>query len=452
MKKKLLSLLLLVCVACSALTGCLLDSTGSEGNGSSNGGSVSTESSGGNVEKIDYASRLTLDMDSPTQKMVINPTDSRGDKNYMHIDGDTTHFYVDRSFTKTGILKARYLAIDTPESTGVVEEWGMKASNFTKTALANSDSIIVESEKEIWTTDSNGRYLAWVWHRPKGSNTYRLLNLELLQEGLAAESKTEGAIYGEICAQAAAQARNLKLYVNSTEKDPDFYYGAALPVDLKTVRMNLAEYENKRLLITGLVTVSAGTGSIYIEYYDEEEDRCYGLPIFYGYGNPSYSIPLAPGNEVRISALLTNSDNFGYQLSSIPHNPLKDDPENIKVFSTGNTPVCPEVTYDQLKANNFAYAEIAKYSSISMKNLTVVDTYTTNNGGNNDGAISITVKDANNNEFVVRTGVLKNADGSTVKEDAFPVGSVLDVRGILDVYEGNYQVRVFSARDISVHA
>ena len=42
------------------------------------------------------------------------------------VDGDTTHFNVPSSIASGGVLKARYLGINTPESTGQIEPWGKK--------------------------------------------------------------------------------------------------------------------------------------------------------------------------------------------------------------------------------------------------------------------------------------------------------------------------------------
>ena len=53
------------------------------------------------------------------------------------IDGDTTHFHVPTSVDPSGILKARYLAINTPESTSEIEEWGLTASNYNKFIYKN---------------------------------------------------------------------------------------------------------------------------------------------------------------------------------------------------------------------------------------------------------------------------------------------------------------------------
>jgi endonuclease YncB( thermonuclease family) len=73
---------------------------------------------------IDYAGELKLDMDSETLKQEVTVK--------TFIDGDTTHFYVPTSLMDNGVIKARYLAINTPESTGKIEEWGKAASSFTK--------------------------------------------------------------------------------------------------------------------------------------------------------------------------------------------------------------------------------------------------------------------------------------------------------------------------------
>ena len=100
------------------------------------------------------------------------------------IDGDTVHFW---NYSKTTIIKVRFLAIDTPESTGRVEPWGKQASNYTKERLRNAYQIVLESDKEGTTSfDSTGeRYLAWVWYKPSEDSEWRNLNIEILADGLA---------------------------------------------------------------------------------------------------------------------------------------------------------------------------------------------------------------------------------------------------------------------------
>ena len=109
-------------------------------------------------QNVDYAASVKLDMSSDTLKQEVTV--------HTHIDGDTTHFNVPNSVMENGILKARYLAINTPESTGKIEPYGKTASNFTKEKLANAVSIIIESDNNKWNPDSTGaRYLVWVWYK-----------------------------------------------------------------------------------------------------------------------------------------------------------------------------------------------------------------------------------------------------------------------------------------------
>jgi len=89
-------------------------------------------------------------------------------------------------------------------------------------------------------------------------------------------------------------------------------------------------------------------------------------------------------------------------------------------------------------------------TSISMKNLTVVDAYTTNNGGPNTGAISLTCEDENGNEIIVRTAVLKDADGNLITQDMF-IGKTIDAKGIVDFYDGEYQIKVFHINYLTIH-
>ena len=75
--------------------------------------------------------------------------------------------------------------------------------------------------------------------------------------------------------------------------------------------------------------------------------------------------------------------------------------------------------------------------------------YTTNNGGDSDGAMTLTC-DADGTMVDVRTIVLYGGDGQMLTEDDF-MGKTIDVIGIVDYFSGEYQIKVFSAADITVH-
>lgn len=458
MKKKLLSLLLLCCFAFASFAAC-----GGNGNDSSVDDSSSSSET---IDPIDYAASVTLDLSSTStikQEATVK----------TFIDGDTTHFNVpdEISINNNGVLKARYLAVNTPESTGKVEEWGKAASNFTKSQLQKATSIILETDGNKWEIDSTGdRHLVWVWYKTADSDAYRNLNIEILQNGLAIASDSQGNRYGSVCAQAIAQAQAMKLHVYSDEKDPDFYYGDAIPVDLKELRLNVDDYVNKKVAFEGVFTYNAGE-AIYIEDYDDETSLWYGMYIYYGYNMQGAALEiLKPGNHVRVVGTVQYYEaGDSYQVSGIEYNRRNpDDPNSMKLLDTEyHAPANLETTLTEFNRNveiqlqeetqptTYKYVELALNSSISMKSLKVVSTYTTNNGGNNDGAISITCQDASGNKITIRTAVLRDASGAIVKDTIFK-NKTIDVKGVIDYYKdtkGNvsYQIAVFDISHITIH-
>ena len=68
--------------------------------------SESGSESGNNKEAVDYAASVKLDMSSTTAKAEVTVK--------TFVDGDTTHFHVPTSVMPNGVLKARYLGINTP--------------------------------------------------------------------------------------------------------------------------------------------------------------------------------------------------------------------------------------------------------------------------------------------------------------------------------------------------
>ncbi len=467
MKKKLISLLLLACVAVGSFAGCLTETTvdnGATSNSTQNSNASDSVSDSSSevppIEKVDFAATLKLDMTSKSKKIELTPDKAAGKILFTHIDGDTTHFTVDHSIDEEGKIKARYLGVDTPESTGDIEEWGKAASKFTKDRLNSAISVILESDADNeFTQDSNSRYLTWVWYKTEGAIDYRLLNLELLQEGLAVISRTSDTRYDDICTQAAEQARNLSLFVYSDDKDPDFYYGSAVKTTLKEVRSNLENFKGKRVAVNGIVSMYAGKGSIYVQEYNEVDGRTYGLPVFYGYNNVSYDPILAPGNEVRIVGEVTYSDTFGWQISGLFYDFMDpDNEESIKMFSKDNPIDFPEITVDDYVANDYALAKDLLYGTVSVKNLYVQKISTTKDG-DSAGAMTLTCQDADGTVIKVRTSVLRDSNGDIIKDVAYK-GKTISVQGIAEEYTyedyttklpvTEYQINVFSASAIVI--
>ncbi len=443
MKKtsKILSLLLVVSLVLSCLAAC------------GQGGQDTTP------ENVDYAASVKLDMASETLKQEVTV--------HTFIDGDTTHFHVPTSLMENGVLKARYLAINTPESTGKIEPYGKTASNFTKEKLSKATSIIIESDTGVWNPDSTGaRYLVWVWYKTAEDTEYRNLNIEILQNGLALASNSAANRYGSTCTAAIEQAENAKLNVYSGKPDPNFYYGAAVELTMKELRANIASYEGMAVAFTGIISRNSGQDGVYVEALDEETGMYNGMYIYYGTSADAdlKDEVLVVGNEVRIVGTVSVF-NGSYQVSGLKYD-ARNKAESCQAVSEGHAaayqPVTPdtfansivEVTVIDAETNEeilkkIPYAEMALGSSISLRDLVVKSVYTTNNGGDSDGAMTLTCE-AGGVQIVIRTNVLRDADGNIVKAENYE-GKTIDVQGVVDFYDGTYQIKVLSVNDITVY-
>lgn len=444
--KRVLSLLLALIIVVLCLSSC----TPAEG------GTTTTSSAGGTeqVEKQDYVSGLKLNMKSETKKQVVTVK--------TYVDGDTTHFNVPEDVVRGGVLKARYLAIDTPESTGKIEPYGKKASEFTREKLSSAVSIIVESDNENWNLDSTGsRYLVWIWYKESDDGEYRNLNLEILQNGLAIASSTGNNRYGSICLSALAQARAEKLNVHSGEKDPDFYYGDAVELTLRELRLNVSDYSNIKVAFEGVITRNDGR-SIYIEDYDPDTDMYFGMTVYYGFGLSGAGLSIiSVGNRARIVGTVQYYEaGDSYQVSGLTYRQMKpDDPSNIKKISDGHKPAFMPVSAEKFArgtvtleedGKEYRFASLALYTTVSMENLTVKSIYTTvSEESSSKGAMTLTCE-SDGTKVVVRTAVLTDSEGKLVTADRFE-GKNISVRGVVDYYDGEYQIKVLSAGDITIN-
>ena len=422
-------------------------------------------------EFVDYASKLKFDKNSGRLNMEVTV--------HAFIDGDTTHFNVPTSIVSSGILKARYLGINTPESTGIIEPWGKKASNYTKETLSKATSIYIESDNASWNVDSTGgRYLVWVWYKTAEMTEYRNLNLEILQQGLAFGSNAADNVYSEYTMGALNQAKQFKYYVFSKDKDPDFYYGGAQNVTLKELKLNYEPYKDQLVRFEAVVVKRSGA-TVYLEEYDAETDMYYGMQVFCGYNTPGNVMQaLSIGNRVVMVGTLQYYELGGtWQISNIKYSVDMMDPtgalskDGIHKVGEGYSPSYSEVSASDIvngkltldvitqdadgneisTPTEFKYGELAHYSTVTVKDLTVQSVHTTDSETSDDkGAMSITCKAEDGTTIVVRTEVLLDAEGNLVTQDIFPAGTKISVRGIVDSYSGQYQVRVFAINDITI--
>lgn len=445
---KFLAIVLLLCIVTSTLASCdqlegILGGLGLGGKG------------------VDYAGQVKLDWSSDSAKVEVTSVKT-------YIDGDTTHFFIPANVVGKDFIKARYLAVDTPESTGKIEEWGKAASKFTRSKLENAVSIVLESDNGTWNVDSTGdRYLVWVWYKSSEDAEYRNLNIELLQEGLAIANKSANNRYGEICMKAISQAKENKLHINSGEKDPDYFYGQAYPITLKELRTNTESYNGANVAVEGVVTRNYNNGA-YIESYDEEDGIYYGFYMYFGFNLNGFALDvLSVGNKVRVvgSVQYYEAGN-SYQIAGIVYDMFNpEDPNSTCLLSSGHSPAYVEISADTFAngkmdvivnvdgeetSKEYAYAQLVMGTSVSMKNLKVTDVYTTDDEDSSQkGAMTLTCV-VDGIEISVRTAVLRDSEGNIITEEYFE-GKTIDVRGFVDCFSGSYQIRVLSLNDVTIH-
>ena len=407
------------------------------------------------AQVVDYAASVKLNPDNGCKQEEVTVK--------QYIDGDTVHF--NSSQIPGGVLKARFLAVNTPESTGKIEEFGKTAAAFTKEKLMSATSIIVESDTANWDADSTGgRYLVWIWYKPQGATEYRNLNIEILQEGLAIASSSANNRYGTVCQAAIDQAKTQKLNVYSGKKDPNFFYGQATEIDLKELRTNVANYNGAKVAVTGVITMHYNNG-FYLEAQDPETGLYYGMYAYYGFGfNAMHLVKV--GSEVRIAGNVSEFSG-SWQISGMSYSDFLPDPDDIKLISSDNETaftltdpntfangkvmvesVDPET--EEVTSKEYRYAELALGTSVEMKNLYVKSVYTTQSeNDNSNGAMTLTCV-ADGVEIDVRTIVLTDDNGNIITADAYR-GKTIDVKGIVDFFSNDYQIKVMDDTYITVH-
>lgn len=399
-------------------------------------------------ESIDYAASVKPSgADTAKQEVTVK----------SFVDGDTVHFFVPESIMPSGVLKARFIGIDTPESTGKIEEYGKAASEFTKEKLSRAHSIMIESDDGNWDFDSTGgRYLVWVWYKAEKAGEYRNLNIELLQNGLARAYSSANNRYCSACTAAINQAKANKLNIYSGQKDPNFYYGDAVELTLKELRCGIEGYNGKKVAFEGVITINSGNG-VFIEDYDAETDRYYGISAYYGYGLSGAGLDiLSVGNRARIVGTVQYYEAGGcYQVSGLSYRQMKpDDPNNLQKLSEGNAAGYVSISADDFAsamvsieteagAAEYKLSDIAMNTTVEMDGLTVQSVYVAENGC---ATLTCAAGDA---EVTVRLEPLK-VNGEAFDPNTIS-GKTIDVRAAVDMYDNAPQLHVFTAEGISIH-
>ena len=223
-------------------------------------------------EWVDYASQIHLQLDYEGKDFFKDGVTQVA--RVFPIDGDTAHFDPVGYTADTERIKARFYGIDTPESTGDVQPWGVPASNYTKgilnNAIKNGTVVITADTYDAYKTpehDSTGeRYLCCIYVNETKKNApkeeMKLLNLMIVQEGYSwAKNTASIPELSEIFQQATNQAAAYHLNVHSLDKDPSFNYGGYVQTSLLDMQI-----EQKKALAAELAGGIAydGTHDMYL--------------------------------------------------------------------------------------------------------------------------------------------------------------------------------------------
>ncbi len=206
-------------------------------------------------------------------------------------DGDTSNFYPASDDNTARRFRFRYEAIDTPESTGAIQERGIKASHFTKSKLTTANRIVVLNDLDMFEKydSSGGRYMGFVWYQPEEGDDFRLLNLEIVEQGYSRNylnqnsSILDGYFEAFQEAQKAAEGRRV-----NGEKDCDFdSSGEVVETTISNAKANFDTLgvndstgsSGKQLRITGQVIGVSGS-DLYIRDVNPSDEDIVPASIF----------------------------------------------------------------------------------------------------------------------------------------------------------------------------
>ena len=300
--------------------------------------------------------------------------------------------------------------------------------------------------------------MVWVWYRTSSDSAYRNLNLEILQNGLAVGSNASDNRYGDLCMKAFNQARKLKLNVHSDEKDPGFFYGEAVKMTLKELRLSINDYIATTVAIEGVVTQNDGNNGVYIQSYDEETNRYYGVYVYYS-ANPSYGITpmLTEGNLVRVVGKISDFDASNPQISGLVYN-IRDTKNEFQMtkLSEGNEIVYTEISPDLFlnatekvvigeEETEMRVAHLMLDTAVSIKNLTFKSAKTSENSD----ALTLYCE-VDGKEVQLHMPAIYDAYNQPITAQYFD-GKTFDVKGIVDVFYETYQIEFYSIDDITFH-
>jgi hypothetical protein len=167
------------------------------------------------------------------------------------------------------------------------------------------------------------------------------------------------------------------------------------------------------------------------------------------------------GNLTRIVGTVQYYEVGGtWQVSDLSYEMMDPkNPNNLIKLSSGHSPAyapidletfCSRITVPNGDAQLTApWAQLALGTSVEMRNLQVVDAYTTSDPDSSSyGAITL-ICEAEGGNITIRTAPLRDAEGNLISQESY-LGKYIDVKGIVDFFDGNYQIKVFTPENITI--
>ncbi|MCL2522518.1 MAG: thermonuclease family protein [Erysipelotrichales bacterium] len=349
------------------------------------------------------------------------------------IDGDTAHF---REPGNNNLIRIRFLGIDAPESTGVVEPWGRGASSFACQRLTDAQTIVLSSNGTRPSVDSTGsRFLGWVW------TDGRLLNLELVQESWAFVTGASGTRYVTALQGAQEQAQRGGERIWSDDEDPDYFGGDPIETDLRELRhtlmQNPEELLHKRVAVTGIVSKRFST-NFFLQY--DFDGRTYGMYVFTGFRD----FPIRTGDEIFLTGVVSL---FGgaFQLTGITFNQWLPRDNDLRIISRNNV-VEPNLV--SAGAVRIPINPELEGTLVSLQNITI--TGGTTNMGNN--SMTLNGRDASGNTINIRLDAnvfIFDEEGIRIPHHSWFVGRTFDFTGIVNRFSNNFQILLLETADFS---
>ncbi len=241
-------------------------------------------------------------------------------------DGDTTNFRVGSM-----VITIRYYSIDTPESTGGVEKWGYAASQFNKKQLTAATDIVLESSTGGRPEHDNYgvRWLGYVWYKTAEDTDYKMLNLELVENGYSDNKgvNTNKFPYWSYFDKAEKFAKSIELRTWSKLDDP-LYSTDPVPMTIKGFWENPDAYFNSDEDVGSKVEFQAyltslnktSTYTFNAQQYDPETGETYDIKVYAAYSSSAAS-KMKIGNLYNIIGTV-DTYNGDYQITGISYEEL----------------------------------------------------------------------------------------------------------------------------------